>query len=133
LDDLSEQGLFTVSRWYKEGASNETGRLLSLAVATVLQSNIPEPQQHIYLATSGKIATLILSKSGFEEEQLDILNKIASEKNYNVLAAPDKDPEEPALVKILQSPTLKALYENTNKVDFYDMTPSTDMRPFFFN
>src|SRR6202021_551791 len=43
---LNADGLFTVSRWYAPGEVNETGRLVSLAVATLLATGAAEPRRH---------------------------------------------------------------------------------------
>src|SRR6266508_5130245 len=61
--DLNPGGLFTVSRWYAPGEVNETGRLVSLGVATLLASGATEPQRHLFLAAAGNVATLIVTKS----------------------------------------------------------------------
>ena len=42
---------------------NETGRLVSLAVATLLASGAVKPRRHLFLAAAGKVATLIVAKS----------------------------------------------------------------------
>ena len=59
LGRLNADGLFTVSRWYAPGEVNETGRLVSLAVATLLANGAAEPRRHLFLAAAGKVATLI--------------------------------------------------------------------------
>ena len=81
LGRLNPGGLFTVSRWYAPGDVNETGRLVSLAVATLLADGAAEPRRHLFLATSGNIATLILSKSPFSPATLGVLKKAAKALN----------------------------------------------------
>lgn len=80
LRRLTPKGVFTVSRWYFPGAVEETGRLVSLAVGTLLDSGITEPQAHIFLVSQGPVATLILSKCPFSASDLDVLEKAAA--NY---------------------------------------------------
>jgi hypothetical protein len=63
LGRLSPGGLFTVSRWYAPGEVNETGRLVSLGVAALLANGATEPRRHLFLATAGNVATLIVTKS----------------------------------------------------------------------
>ena len=50
LSRLSPTGVFAVSRWYSPTRVQETGRMLSLAVAALLEMGISEPQGHIFLA-----------------------------------------------------------------------------------
>jgi hypothetical protein len=61
LSRLSPTGIFTVSRWYSPTRVQETGRLLSLAVAALLEMGVSEPQRHIFLASEGRIGTLVVS------------------------------------------------------------------------
>src|SRR6185503_20506907 len=42
---LSEKGVFTVSRWYAPGEVNETGRMVSLAVASLFATGTPDPRK----------------------------------------------------------------------------------------
>ena len=55
LSRLTSDGVFTVSRWYAPGAVNETGRMISLAMATAFEMGLAEPQRHIMLVSSGSI------------------------------------------------------------------------------
>ena len=45
-------GLFTVSRWYAPDNVDETGRLLSLAKATLIDFECAAPEQHMFLVLS---------------------------------------------------------------------------------
>ena len=45
LGSLAPNGVFTVSRWYSPKDVDETGRLLSLAKATLLDMGVPDPRQ----------------------------------------------------------------------------------------
>ena len=62
FDRLSDDGLFTVSRWYNPKNLGETGRAVSLAVGTLLESGVTKPADHMAMVSSGTIATLILSR-----------------------------------------------------------------------
>ena len=44
LERLTSDGVFTVSRWYAPGEVNETGRMVSLAVATLQSSRRGRPE-----------------------------------------------------------------------------------------
>ncbi len=67
---LKADGLFTVSRWYSPENLGETGRLVSLATATLLREGVQEPEAHLVLVTSGNMATLIVSKRPFTPDEL---------------------------------------------------------------
>ena len=50
FDHLTPTGVFTVSRWYAPSNINETGRLMSLAVATLFGEGVANPREHLFLA-----------------------------------------------------------------------------------
>ena len=77
LGRINPDGLFTVSRWYAPGEVNETGRLVSLAVATLLANGAAEPRRHLFLAAAGKVATLIVTKSPLSPAALAALKDAA--------------------------------------------------------
>jgi hypothetical protein len=129
---LSEHGVFTVSRWYAPGEVNETGRMVSLAVAALFQMGQPDPRRHIFLAASTRIATLVISRTPFSPSAVDRLNDTARRLEYTVLISPTMDPHSHILSRIIRAPHIAALYEYTSELPL-DLTPATDERPFFFN
>ncbi|MFT5139470.1 MAG: putative membrane-bound spermidine synthase [Lysobacterales bacterium] len=133
LNDVSDNGVFTVSRWYQEGATNETARLLSLTMAALFSHGITDTRQHILLASSGNIATLVMSVQPFTNEQLDALHKRASDKSFQILASPRMVKAKGILDEFLKLDNLASLSEYTDTLPHYDLSPPTDMRPFFFN
>jgi len=132
LQRLTPKGVFTVSRWYEPGAVNETGRMVSLAVATALESGISDPRRHIFLTSSGRIATLILSRSPFAPHSLATLESAAAAMGYTVLLSPNAESASEVLRNVLASRTRAELDRYTATLEL-DLTPSTDERPFFFN
>jgi hypothetical protein len=132
IDHLNPQGVFTVSRWYAPDNVNEAGRMISLATATLLRLGAADPSRHIFVASSGRVATLVLSRSPFRAEDVALLQRIAREKQYKVLLSPGGDPASPVLGRIAASTSLAELAAYTATLDL-DLSPPTDERPFFFN
>jgi hypothetical protein len=132
LKPLNEDGIFTVSRWYSPGNVDETGRMIGLATAVLLDSGIKDARPHMFVASTGNIATLVLSKSPFTPEQSRILHDTVRSLGFNVLLAPDQPPQSPLLRAITESPDLATLNRAVDGVAL-DLTVSTDNRPFFFN
>ena len=62
FDHLTRSGTFTVSRWYSPNNINETGRMFSLAMATLMDEQISNPREHIFLAAVDNLATLIVDR-----------------------------------------------------------------------
>ena len=132
LNRLSPNGVFTISRWYDTANVEETGRMLSLAVATLLEMGVAEPQKHIFLASQGKIATLVLSRTPLSEEYLEALKKATDEYEHEILISPTVKPSSETLSKIIMTSGREELDRFTAGLKF-DLTPPTDDRPFFFN
>ena len=132
LKTINDDGVFTVSRWYSPGDVNETGRMVSLATAVLLDAGVKDPRQHLFVARAELIATLVLSKTPFSAEKLDVLEKAAADLGFNVLLAPNHPPETKLLQSITESRDIAALNRAAN-ADYLDLTVPTDNRPFFFN
>lgn len=132
LARLNPRGVFTVSRWYAPDNINETGRMISLAAATLFDLGARDPSQHMFVASSDHIATLVLSRSPFLPEDVALLKRVASEKQYHVLLSPGSAPASPVLGHILASRSLADLRDYTAGLEL-DLTPPYDERPFFFN
>jgi hypothetical protein len=132
LGRLNPGGLFTVSRWYAPGEVNETGRLVSLGVATLLANGAAEPRRHLFLAAAGNVATLIVTKSPLSQAALAALKDAAKANEFTVLLSPDTVAPSAMLENIVSATDRRTLDEATT--GFYlDLTPPTDARPFFFN
>lgn len=132
LRPLNENGIFTVSRWYSPENVDETGRMIALATAVLLDSGVKDARPQMFVASTGSIATLVLSKKPFTPEQLGILNEAVRSLNFKVLLAPNQPPQSPLLRAITESPDLATLNRAVDGAAL-DLTVSTDNRPFFFN
>jgi hypothetical protein len=132
LGRLNPGGLFTVSRWYAPGEVNETGRLVSLAVATLIENGAAEPRRHLFLATAGNVATLIVTKSPVSPAALAALKDAARANAFPVLLSPDTAAPSEMLESIVTARNRAAL-DHATAGYYLDLTPPTDTRPFFFN
>ncbi|MEQ9640335.1 MAG: hypothetical protein RIM84_09975 [Alphaproteobacteria bacterium] len=132
LDHLAPGGVYTVSRWYWPEDVAEAGRMVSLAVAALLERGAAHPKDHIYLAASGRIATLVLSRDGFAADELAALKQTVARMRFKPLIEPDAQPASDVLARIVNARDLTALQDFTGSFRL-DLTPSRDERPFFFN
>ncbi|PCJ99382.1 MAG: hypothetical protein COA45_04910 [Zetaproteobacteria bacterium] len=131
MDDLSEHGVFTVSRWSAD-VMDDTGRTLAVAMATLFAQGIDNVSDHIIMINSHVIATTLVSKTPFTPQQIAALEKTVKDKQYGIIMMPGHPIKKGILQEIIVAKTLKELNEIADK-QFYDVSPSTDMRPFFFN
>jgi spermidine synthase len=132
FDRLAERGVFTVSRWYAGGGFDETARMVSLAMAAVVEADAAEPHRHIFVATSGMIATLVLGRAPLSSSQLAALRAAAAQMQYTIMVDPDTAPPSPVLARILASRSADDLHRATRGLPL-DLSVPTDDRPFFFN
>jgi hypothetical protein len=132
LSRLTPKGVFTVSRWYAPGQVNETGRIISLAVATLLDLGVRDPKRHIFVASAKNIATLLLSPAPFSSQDIEILKKTTAAYQYQVIVSPYSQPQSKVLQAIFAGKSLKELEHHTRGFAL-DLKPPIDDRPFFFN
>jgi spermidine synthase len=132
LSRLTPRGVLTVSRWYDASVPDETGRLISLAVATLMEIGITEPRRHVFLAAQGTVATLVLSQSPLSASDVETLERAAAEYQHEILMSPRRAPGSDTLLRIITAADRKSLDAYTSSLAF-DLTPPTDDRPFFFN
>jgi hypothetical protein len=132
LNRLTPSGVYTVSRWYNPQDPSETGRMLSLAAAALLELGQSTPAAHLFLATQGSIATLIVSAQPLGAQALDALHAATDYYGYRVLVSPRGSGGSPLLSAIAGATDAAALQHATAGLPF-DLSPPTDDRPFFFN
>ena len=132
LRRLTPNGVFTVSRWYSPQYVAESGRMVSLAVAALMESGAKNPRDHIFLAASGKTATLIVSRSGFSAGELQSLKAATQRLQFDRFIVPDEEPASDVLRNIVNARNRSQLEHYTRGL-LLDLTPPTDERPFFFN
>ena len=129
---LTPTGVFTVSRWYASSNVDETSRLLSLAVRSLMDFGVTDPARHIALVSNDRLATLIVARSPFTAHEIDLLRQQADAMKFKLLLMPGSDPASPTLGKISAARTPVELAAATAG-NLLDLTPPTDDRPFFFN
>ncbi|WP_027133939.1 spermidine synthase family protein [Geminicoccus roseus] len=132
LDRLRHDGVFTVSRWYAPGDINETGRMVSLAVATLLSAGAENPRDHIFLASANHVATIVMARAPLTATALGALRGATDRLGFNILLDPDRPGASETLEAIVSARTPAALAAVTGGT-MLDLSPSTDSRPFFFN
>ncbi|MFZ0302394.1 MAG: hypothetical protein WAL75_06900 [Terracidiphilus sp.] len=132
LKSINSNGIFTVSRWYNPSNVDETGRMVGLATAALFDDGVSDVRPYLFVASDGKIATLVLSKSPFTPVQLRILHDTVRDGGFTELLSPDRPPDSSLLRQIVASQDLASLNRVLSST-YLDLTVPTDNRPFFFN
>src|SRR5262249_44979530 len=105
FDHLTPAGLFTVSRWYQPGNINETGRMISLGVATLFAEGVANPREHLFLAATDHLATLIVSRAPLSADELATLTETAARLGFSVLVSPQSLAASPVISEIIAART----------------------------
>lgn len=129
---LTPDGIFTVSRFFKPGDLGETGRILSLAIATLLELGVEDPSRHIALVTQRQIATLILSMSPLTDLDLQRLQEASASLKHVVRVMPGLTGGNVQLANIMKAKNPAELSAAVQQSDL-NLTPPTDESPYFFN
>ena len=129
---LSPKGIFTVSRWYNPKNLGETGRVLSLAVASLLNSGVAIPSAHIAMVTTNNLSTLLINKEPFTHEDIVALKQICSDLQFNLVIIPGSLPAHSLLKKIVSARSMDELRKAVRDEPL-NYLPTTDENPYFFN
>ncbi|MDD5671589.1 MAG: hypothetical protein PHN49_08110 [Candidatus Omnitrophica bacterium] len=132
FEHLSPNGIFSVARWYNPYIPAEASRMVSLAVATLMQEGVRDYSRHIAVVTVGKVAVLLLSRDSLSEVDVAKLEKFCVTLGYKILVRPGVIPDEPILAGILAARSMEDI-EHISSTRYLNVNPSTDDRPFFFN
>ena len=140
LRALTPTGIFSVSRWYDPAAASETTRLLALGVGALLDCGVSTPNRHLVLVTRERVATLMVSPAAFSDEDGRRLREIAEAHGFAVQVSPWRPStgsgqargQDETLNRIAASTAASQLEEATRH-PYFDFSPPTDRRPFFFN
>jgi predicted membrane-bound spermidine synthase len=132
LNRLTENGIFTVARWYSPSNLGETGRLMCLAVESLFKLGIKDPSQHIALLTINNLAVILVSRSPFSVTDIEKIKTKTAEFKFNPVCYPQLLPQNEILKKIVVSKSQDEL-NAAIKDQALNYSPPTDDNPFFFN
>lgn len=132
LSRLTPNGVFTVSRWYAADHPDETARILSLAMATLLEMGEPDPVTHLYLAANDKLSTLIVGRAPLSADDVSTLDQVVRSMRYQTLAEPGTRSADPAFDHILRARTIDELVRFGHSTTI-NLAPPWDANPFFFD
>ncbi len=135
LSHLTEEGLFTVSRWYGIDSYAETARVLALMGDALRRSGVKDPERHValvYHATAGRqswVATCMMKRTPLSSGDLEAIGALATDKGFGVLwpRIEGTTVDHRIDVAAVLGGEAAAL-----RPEGQDITPPTDDRPFFF-
>ncbi|MFN3820843.1 MAG: hypothetical protein ACK4OO_00795, partial [bacterium] len=127
LRALKPGGLLTFTRFFFN-PPRQALRLASIYVQAAEELGIPDPAANILVARYESLATLIFKAEPFTRQEIQKFNEDLTELGFELVYTP--------IQRV--NPYFKALLEAQDREEFFrkypfDITPTTDERPFFFN
>ncbi|MEZ4637769.1 MAG: hypothetical protein R2856_22905 [Caldilineaceae bacterium] len=129
VSHLSEDGIFTMSRWFHGDRPTETLRMTAVALTALERMGIEDAPNHIAVVIKPEslIATLLVKRTPFTAEESERLVQLTQEFGFTALQIPNRVAEPP----------LRDLVYNANRANFWenypsDVSPTTDDKPYFF-
>ena len=139
IDHLTDEGVLSITRWVFDGL-----RLVSLAQEALAARGL-DPAQHLAIVRHDRVATFLLKRRPFSDDESARLKRIADDLAFEVLYAPGVPPVAAAvdpsgrLARAVTQPShYRELILAPDRAQFLaryplDITPTTDDRPFFFH
>lgn len=129
ISHLSDDGIFTMSRWFHGDRPTETLRMTGVALTALEQMGVENAADHIAIVAKPEslVATLLVKRSPFTLEDSQQIVAVAEAKGWTVLQAPGVVAEAP----------VRDLIYNDDRAAYFrnyvaDIAPTTDDRPYFF-
>jgi hypothetical protein len=131
FNHLQPDGILTITRWYQDGL-----RLLSLAQAAGQRRGWPGIADRLFIGRNDRLATFVFKNSPLTDGEIARLVEQCRKMEFAVIYAP-VSPSNPApsprneytRLATTPNPDLAAFYRHFP----WDISPSTDDRPFFFH
>jgi hypothetical protein len=127
LEHLEKDGLISFSRFLFD-PPRETLRLFSVALHALDSIGSTDPPQHIAVVACGGVATLLMSNRPLGRSDKEALTVISDSLAYRIVYSPNGE-NDPVFHRLAEEFRTQAFYDRY----LFDVSPSTDDRPFFFN
>ncbi|MFQ6100914.1 MAG: hypothetical protein ACE5OS_06715 [Anaerolineae bacterium] len=127
LNHLNPDGLLSVTRWVTN-PDRDFIRTASVAREALVRLGARNPEDHIVaIRDRPGMGTLLVRRSPFPAEELDRLDQLAAEHDWEIMHAPGRHTNS-HVAELLLAANPSRFYESYSA----DVTPTTDNRPFFF-
>jgi hypothetical protein len=137
LDQLTDDGILSVSRWFRHENPEplEMLRTTALASQVLTDRGVESPRDHILIyegppdgPVGATVGTILVSKEPFSRHQLDTVADTAEEMQFNPVLTPDFQNDEFPFAALAEP---GGPGSNLDVVKA-DISPPTDDKPFFF-
>jgi hypothetical protein len=122
---LEDDGILTIARFIFE---RETLRLASLGVALLKEEGVADPGAHLAVIKERGLANVMLKRTPFTSNEIESLRQMATARDFKVVYLPDQRDGNSLFQRLISSSGSAEFYASLP----YDLTPTTDDRPFFY-
>ncbi len=127
---LTPDGILSLTRYYVPAYTLEIQRLAGMARAAWTAEGVANVADHILVLRQNMSATMLVKRSPFSEEDLQLVDRVARENNMQVLYRPGRpEAADRSIATIITTPNLQQYLGSSQFI----LDPPTDDRPFFFN
>jgi Spermine/spermidine synthase domain len=132
LNHLSTSGLLSVSRFYFT-PNNQTLKLAILARASLEKTGVTQPKKHIAIIKNSvkheeSVANILVKRTAFSKKEIVMLENIADKLSFDIVYLPNGKKNEALFEEAMTTNDLSSFFKSY----YYDIRPTTDDRPFFF-
>ncbi len=141
LSHLRPDGLLVITRWMQAEPSEEV-RAGALLVAALRARGAVEPSEHVFVFRSWSTITLVGKPTPFTAREIEQLKTLCDSRGYDTVFYRGIPASESNRYNILPNMGLFDVFQELLRKDGlaalvqrypYDISPSTDDRPFFFH
>jgi len=126
LDHLNDLGIVSIQRYYEE-PPQQSIRLVSLALAALEARGAADPSAHVIVIRKDDRASVLVRKTPFRAFDVALIEQQCRRAGLTLIAAPGR-PGVGLYGRLLGAPDWHQVIAGYE----YDISPSTDDRPFFF-
>ncbi|HTY44870.1 MAG TPA: hypothetical protein VMD52_02630 [Patescibacteria group bacterium] len=127
INHLKQNGILTLTRWVL-APPKETLRLAGLALSSLERLGVSRPENNIVMIESEGVGVLLVKREAFEEAEVRQIRRISEAAGFTVMYAPG----------VFGQNIFYSFFHAADRSAFcreypFNITPSSDDKPFFFH
>ena len=139
-DRLSADGILSITRWLLF-PPRESLKITSIAIEALEGKGIEQPEQHLVLVRTINSFTFLMKRNPFDDGEIQAIKDFCRERNFDLIYVPGIGREEVNRFNRFDEPyyynAVNAILSDNREREqqdyLFDVLPSHDDKPFFFN
>ena len=136
---LSDEGVISITRWLKVPPTDSI-RLFATAISALKNLGVGDIENHLAFTRSWSTGTVLVSKQKLSSDAVKAIKDFCAGNSFDIVHVPGMKEETANRHNVLERPyyfelasALLTDFERTLSDYPFDITPTTDDRPFFYN